>query len=83
MKNLVFVFVVLLVGIAVMGFCRGRFQKSTDSPAQKPSATLAVDRGTIQEDEQKAKHKVLGFGLETNEKSGDSAETDKEPERQP
>jgi hypothetical protein len=72
--------VLLLVGV---GFYRGWFRPSTNNTDHKPSATITADKGKIDEDEQKAKDKMLGFRLEANGKSGDWDEKDKEPERRP
>jgi hypothetical protein len=65
MKTLVFVVVLLLAGIAVLGFSRGWFHLSTStghtSAGQLPSATFSVDKDKIHQDEQTAKDKVEGF----------------------
>ena len=81
MKTLVVVFVLLLVGIAGLGFYRGWFSLSTDSTDHKPSATITVDNNKIQEDEQTAKEKVQVFGQEAQEKTGERADKVKEQER--
>ena len=62
MKNLVFLVVLLLVGIAGVGLYRGWFRVSMDSTGHDPSATFTVDKEKIHADEQKAKDKVQGFG---------------------
>jgi hypothetical protein len=64
MKALFLVAVVLLVGIAGVGFYRGWFGLSTDNTDQKPSATLTVDKDKIHADEEK----VQAFGHEAKEK---------------
>ena len=83
MRTLVVVVVLLLVGIAGVGFYRGWFRLSTDNTDHKPSATITVDKDKIQEDEQKAKEKVQGFGQEAKEKTGERADKVKEQERRP
>jgi hypothetical protein len=83
MKTLAFVVVLLLVGIAGLGFYRGWFQISTDTANPRPSATITVDEGKLHEDEQKAKDKVSGLGQEAKAKVGDRAGKGKEPERRP
>lgn len=55
MKTLLVVIVVLLVGIAGLGFYQGWFHLSTDGSGGTSSATLTVDKDRIQADEQKAK----------------------------
>jgi len=62
MRTIVFVVVVLLAGIAGVGFYRGWFGLSTNSTDQKPSATITVDKDKIHADEELAKEKVEGLG---------------------
>jgi hypothetical protein len=75
--------VLLLVGIAVLGFYRGWFSMSMDNTDQQPSATFTMDKDKIQADEEKAKDKLQDIGQEAQEKIGDRADKVKEPERQP
>ena len=82
MKTLFGVVVLLLVGIALVGFYRGWFQLSTDTTNQKPNATILMDKDKIHADEQKAKDKLQGLGQEGKEKIGDRTGKVKEPERQ-
>ena len=56
------VVVLLLIGIAGLGYYRGWFAFSTNSTDQKPSATVTVDKNKFHEDEQKAKDEVQGPG---------------------
>ena len=58
MRTLLFVGVLLLIGIAALGFNRGWFHLSTSSTGQLPSATFSVDKDKIHQDEQKAKDEV-------------------------
>ena len=74
MRTLVFVVVVLLAGIAGLGFYRGWFGLSTNSTDQKPSATITVDKDKIHADKEMAKEKVQGLGQKAKEKTGDRAE---------
>lgn len=74
MRNLLFVVVVLLAGIAGVGFYRGWFSVSTNSPDQKPSATITVDKDKIHADEELAKEKMEGLGQKAKEKTGDMTE---------
>ena len=83
MRNLMFVVVLLVVGIAGVGYYRGWFAFSTNSTDQTPSATITVDKDKFHEDEQKAKDDVQGFGQEAKKKVGDLAGKAKEPQRQP
>jgi hypothetical protein len=70
MKTLLALAVALVVGIVVLGFCRGWFQLSTDTANQRPNATISVDKDKIHTDEQKAKDRVQGLGQEAKEKIG-------------
>jgi hypothetical protein len=79
-KNLVFVAVLLLVGIAGVGFYRGWFHFSTNSTDQGSSATITVNKDKLHADEQKAKDKLQGLGKEAPEKTGDRAGKAKESE---
>lgn len=69
MKALVIVVLVLLVGIASLGFYRGWFEISTNRTDEKPSTTFTVDREKILSDEQLAKDKVQGLGQRAKEKT--------------
>jgi len=62
MKNLLIVIVLLLVGLAGLGFYRGWFHLSTNSTGAKPSATITVDKDKIHADEERAREEVQGFG---------------------
>ena len=74
MKTLLVVAVLLLVGIAGLGFYQGWFRLSTNGTDQKPSATITVDKDKIHADEETAKEKVQGLGQEVKEKTGDLTE---------
>ena len=74
MKTLLVVVVLLLAGIAALGFYRGWFHLSTNSTDQKPSATITVDKDKIHGDEEMAKETVQGLGQEVKEKTGDLTE---------
>jgi hypothetical protein len=74
MKKLVVVVVLLLAGLAGLGFYRGWFTLSTENADHKPSATFTVDKDKIQEDEQRAKDKVQSFGHGAKEKTVEQAE---------
>jgi hypothetical protein len=56
------VVVLVLIGIAGLGYYRGWFAFSTNSKDQTPSATITVDENKFHEDEQKAKDDVQGAG---------------------
>ena len=80
-KTLVVVFVLLMVGIAGLGFYRGWFSLSADNTDHQSSATITVDNDKIQEDEHIAKEKVDEFGQGAKEKIGERTDKVKEQER--
>ena len=69
MKTLFGVIVLLLVGIAALGFYRGWFHFSTNSAEQKSSATFTVDQDKLHADEGKARDAVEEFGHKAKEKT--------------
>jgi hypothetical protein len=83
MKALFVVVVLLLVGIAGLGFYRGWFQLSMDNTNHKSNTTITVDKDKLREDEQKGKEKVQGFGQESKEKIGEWAGKAKEQPSHP
>lgn len=64
MKTLLVVAVLLLVGIAGLGFYQGWFRVSTEGTEQESSTTITVDKDKFQADKEEAKEKVQGFGEE-------------------
>ena len=64
MKTLLVLVVLLLAGIAGLGFYRGWFHVSTNSAVQESSATITVDKDKIHADEQTARDQVKGLGQE-------------------
>ena len=83
MKALFGVLLLLLIGIAAVGFYQGWFHFSTNSTGQNSSATITVDKDKIQADEVKVKEKVGELGEKTKEKAGDRTNTVTEQERRP
>jgi hypothetical protein len=83
MKNLLVAVVLLLVVVAVFGYFRGWYALSAANTDHNPSATVTVDPGRIQEDENKAKEAVQGLGHKAKEAITDRADKVKQQERQP
>jgi predicted negative regulator of RcsB-dependent stress response len=69
MKTLFGVIVLLLVGIAALGFYRGWFHLSTNSTDHNSSATFTVDQKKLQADEGKARDKLEELGQKAKEKT--------------
>ncbi len=70
MRTLLVVAVLLLVGVAGLGFYLGWFHLSTNGTDEKPSATITMDRDKIHADEETTKEKVQGFGHTVKEETG-------------
>ncbi|MGA2254659.1 MAG: hypothetical protein ABSG53_08365 [Thermoguttaceae bacterium] len=70
MRSLMLVVVLVLIGIAGLGYYRGWFAFSTNSKDQTPSATIMVDKNKFHEDEQKAKDDVQGAGQKAKQEVG-------------
>jgi hypothetical protein len=72
MRAILVFFVLLLVGIAGLGFYRGWFQVSSDrdNAENKVNTTFTVDEDKIRED----KDKMQELGQRANEKTGDAVE---------
>ena len=83
MRTLMFVAILLLVGIAGVGYWRGWFVFSTNGTDQTPSATITVDKSKFHEDEQMATDDVQGLEQKAKHKIGDQTGKVKEPPRQP
>jgi Asp-tRNA(Asn)/Glu-tRNA(Gln) amidotransferase C subunit len=83
MRFLIIVVVLVLVGIAGLGYYRGWFVVSTESAGPTPSATVTVDKAKFREDEQKARDDVQAFGQDAKKKIGDRDGNAKAPQRQP
>ena len=74
MRTLLLVFVVLLVGIAGLGFYQGWFRLSADGTDQTPSATFTLDKDKLHEDGEMVRDTVQGMGGEVQETTGDSTD---------
>lgn len=72
MRAILIFVVLLLVGIAGVGFYRGWFQISSDrdNTENRVNTTFTVDEDKIRED----KEKMQELGREANEKIGDAVE---------
>lgn len=78
-----FVVILLVVGIAGLGYYRGWFALSTNSTDKMPSATITVDQEKFNEDRQMTRDKVQGAGQKVKQEIGDLTSKAKEPQRQP
>jgi len=75
--------VLLVVGIAGVGYYRGWFALSTNNTDQMPSATITLNKEKFNEDRQKTRDEVKGLGQEAKNKISDRDGKAKEPQPQP
>jgi hypothetical protein len=75
MNRLFFVLVLLVAGVACLGFYLGWFAVASDNTDGKGRITLTVDKEKIKEDENKALEKVKDLGGHAKDKV--EATTDK------
>jgi hypothetical protein len=68
MKWFVVVFIVLVVGVAALGYQRGWYTVSTDGDH---SVDVSVDKDKLKVDEDKAKAKLEGLKDKIQEKAGE------------
>jgi hypothetical protein len=69
MKNLCTLVVLLVIGIAVLGYFRDWFQFSSESTDKDATFHLTVDKEKLKEDEEKAKQKLHEAGQVLEEKA--------------
>jgi hypothetical protein len=77
MNRLLLVLVLLLAGVAGLGFYRGWFSFSKDSTDHKTNMTLSVDRDKIQDDKETARERAQEFGSKVKEKVGAATDRSK------
>jgi hypothetical protein len=65
--RMLIVLVLILAGVAGLGFYRGWFQMTSDRSADKSNVTVTVDKEKMQEDKQKAVEKVQDLGHKKDE----------------
>jgi hypothetical protein len=83
MRRLFVLLVLVLVGIAGLGFYQGWFRISSDKEEQKSSVTLSVDQDKIHKDEEKVKEEMKDLEHKVKEKSGSQTGKVEEPDRRP
>lgn len=68
MKALLVVVVLLVAGMAGLGFYRGWFSFASDSAGARSNVTLTVDQDKFQEDRKAATESVQGLGRQAKDK---------------
>jgi hypothetical protein len=66
-KGLFAVLLVVVLGVAGLGFYQGWFQLSSHNTESKSNVTLSVDQDKIRADEEKVKDKVRELGQKVKE----------------
>ena len=75
MKKILLVLVVLVIGIAVLGYVRGWYTVSSNG---ENSVNVTVDKDKLKVDEDKAKAKLEGLKDKIQEKAGEIKKDAKE-----
>jgi hypothetical protein len=70
MKGLLVVLVLLVAGVAGLGFYRGWFSFASESGGGSANVTLTVDKDKFQEDREAATRGVQGLGRQAKDKAG-------------
>lgn len=63
------VLVLIVAGVAGLGFYRGWFDLTSDRGTDKSNVTLTVDRDKMKEDKQKAVDKVQDLGHQAKDRA--------------
>ena len=79
MRRFLIVLLLLVAGVAGLGFYLDWFHLSTASTDQKTNITITVDQNKIREDEEKAKEKVQEAGHKLKERTGTEKSKDEGP----
>jgi uncharacterized protein YdeI (BOF family) len=74
MKAVLVVVVLLVTGVAGLGFYRGWFSLASDRSDAKSNVTLTVDQDKFQEDRKAATESVQGLGRPAKDKAAGPAE---------
>jgi uncharacterized protein YdeI (BOF family) len=78
MKALIVVFVLLVAGVAGLGFYRGWFSFTSDSADDKSNVTLTVDQDKFQGDRKAAAESVQGLGHQAKDQVAGPGETSRD-----
>jgi len=74
MKRIILVLVVVVAGVACLGFYLGWFHVGSESAGGKTHITITVDKDKIKEDEEKALKKVRDVGHQGKDKAAATTE---------
>ena len=78
MRGFLILIVLIIAGVAGLGFYRGWFHLASDSAADKPNVTLTVDKNKIEEDKTKAVDKMQDLGHQAKEKAAATTQKTKD-----
>jgi hypothetical protein len=83
MKQFFVVLLLVLAGVACLGFYRGWFTASSGDTAHGANVTIGVDQDKIRADEAKVKEKVQGLGSKAKESIGGKTDPPRDQDRRP
>ena len=78
MRGFLILIVLIVAGVAGLGFYRGWFHVASDSAADKANVTLTVDKDKIEQDKNKAVDKVQDLGHQAKEKAAATTQKTKD-----
>jgi hypothetical protein len=73
MKRLTIALVILVAGLAIVGFYEGWFKIATEKSDHKASMNITVDKDKIHEDSERGKQELGELGKEFKEKTKQGA----------
>jgi hypothetical protein len=83
MKQIVVVLLLIVAGVACLGFYRGWFTASSGDTPHGANVTIGVDQDKIRADEAKVKEKIQGLGGKAKESSEGKTEPSGAPDNRP
>ena len=79
MRRLFVVLVLVVVGVAVLGYYRDWFRITTANDSRTVNVNVTMDKQKVKEDEEKAKEKLQEVGEQIKEKAKGLTEKAKKP----
>jgi hypothetical protein len=70
MKRLLVVFILMVVGVLILGYCREWYKVTTTNDSKAVNVNVMLDKEKLKEDEEKAKEKLRQVGGQIKEKAG-------------
>ena len=70
MRRLLVVFILVVVGVLILGYCREWYKVTTTNDSKAVNVNVMLDKEKLKEDEEKAKEKLRAVGGQIKEKAG-------------